>query len=225
MNQLPPSLVRFLRPQPPPSPTANNAPLVERGIATPSPETMPQQVYSHIPNASPAEAPTFAHPIENVLATQRNRRLNALLITVLTFTLVLQLLLADRARLASNAAWRPLLNTLCTVLRCSLPAWHEPTAFTMLQRNVQPLHGYPGVLEIEATFRNDARWDQAWPYLQLSLSDADGKIIGSSTFTPTEYLGHPPRPNERLTPGQSAHIVFRVHEREANTAAFTFEFR
>ncbi len=85
--------------------------------------------------------------------------------------------------------------------------------------------GTSGVLEIEATFRNDARWDQAWPYLQLSLSDADGKIIGSSTFTPTEYLGHPPRPNERLTPGQSAHIVFRVHEREASTAAFTFEFR
>ncbi|HHW4680894.1 MAG TPA: DUF3426 domain-containing protein [Xylella taiwanensis] len=229
MNQLPPSLVRFLRPQSSPPPTAtastNNAPLLETGIAISPPETTPQPASSHIPNASAAETPTFVHPIEDVLATQRSRRLYGLLIAILTLTLVLQVLLADRARLASNTAWRPLLNKLCIVLRCSLPAWHEPTAFTMLQRSVQPLPGYPGVLQIQASFRNDARWDQAWPYLQLSLSDADGKVIGSSTFAPGEYLGHPPHPNERLAPGQGAHITFRVHEPEANTAAFTFEFR
>ncbi len=195
MNQPPPSLVRFLRPQPPTPPgsttSTKNPPPVETAVATPPPNTTPDPASLQVSNAGTAEAPTFVHPIENVLATQRSHRLYAVLITVLTLTLALQLLFADRTHLASSATWRPLLNTLCTALRCSLPAWHEPTAFTMLQRNVQPLPEYPGVLQIQATFRNDARWPQAWPHLQLSLSDADGKVIGSSIFTPAEYLGHP----------------------------------
>jgi hypothetical protein len=143
----------------------------------------------------------------------------------LALVLVLQILIADRARLASQARWRPMVESLCGVLGCTLPPWHEPSAFSMLDREVRPVANQTGQLRIQASFRNDARWAQSWPWLQLSLSDADGRVIGTRVFAPTEYLGRVPAPADLLTPGQSARIDFRVREPAAGTAAFSFEFR
>lgn len=144
------------------------------------------------------------------------------LIALLALLLALQILLADRARLAADPRWRPLVESLCGALRCELPAWHEPAAFIMLDRKVRPA-SQPGALRVDATFRNDARWPQAWPALQLALSDADGRVLGSRVFQPADYLGA--APSTRLSPGQSAQITFVVQEPAPGTVAFSFEFR
>lgn len=62
--------------------------------------------------------------------------------------LALQIVIADRAQLAADARWRPLVSAACTVARCTLPAWREPGALTLLNREVRPLPGVPGVLQI-----------------------------------------------------------------------------
>jgi hypothetical protein len=144
------------------------------------------------------------------------------LIVLLGLLLGLQILLADRAQLAADPRWRPLLETLCGALRCDLPPWDEPGAFTMLDRKVRPAT-QPGALRVDATFRNDARWPQPWPALQLALSDADGRVLGSRVFQPVEYLGA--APTTLLSPDQSAQITFVVREPAPGTVAFSFEFR
>ncbi|MCC4605708.1 DUF3426 domain-containing protein [Xanthomonas campestris] len=147
------------------------------------------------------------------------------LLVGLVGVLALQIVIADRAHLAGDARWRPLVSAACTVLRCSLPAWREPAALTLLNREVRPMHGMPGVLQIQASFRNDARWAQAWPWLQLSLSDADGRVIGTRVLAPQEYLGQAPAEQDTLAPGQAVQVAFRVREPAASTAAFSFDFR
>lgn len=145
-------------------------------------------------------------------------------IAALAVVLAIQVLLADRARLAADAGWRPALETVCGALRCSLPAWHEPAAFTMLDRRIRPAtDAGPGVLRVDASFRNDARWPQAWPALQLSLADADGRTLGSQVFLPAQYLDTVP--DTLVAPGQSAQITFLVREPGPGTVAFSFEFR
>lgn len=144
-------------------------------------------------------------------------------LVLLALGLVLQLLLADRARLAAYAQWRPVLVSLCGVFGCSLPNWNAPEAFTMLSRDVRPMPGAPGTLLVQATFRNDARWSQGWPVLQLSLADADGRVVGARAFTPAEYL-EPGTTQTRLDPGQSAQVVLQVREPQASVVAFSFEF-
>ncbi|NIJ77191.1 hypothetical protein FHT08_002274 [Xanthomonas campestris] len=139
--------------------------------------------------------------------------------------LALQIVIADRAQLAADARWRPLVSAACAVARCTLPAWREPAALTLLNRDVRPLPGVPGVLQIQASFRNEARWAQAWPWLQLSLSDADGRVIGTRVLAPQEYLGQPPAPQDTLAPGQAVQVAFVVREPAASTAAFSFDFR
>ncbi|MFC6840174.1 DUF3426 domain-containing protein [Xanthomonas theicola] len=142
----------------------------------------------------------------------------------LGLSLAVQILVADRQRLGANARWRPWVAGVCLVLRCSLPPWREPGAFTMLSREVRPLPGRTGTLQIQATFRNDARWAQAWPLLQLSLADADGRTVGSRVLRPEEYLGRNRPDAATLAPGQSAQATFQVREPAAGTAAFSFDF-
>ena len=188
------------------------------------PEQAPALVTDPVPESIPAQAAPDSLPA-TLTARKRSplwQRLRWPLIAVLAVLLGLQMLLADRARLAADPAWRPLLENLCSALGCTLPAWHEPAAFTMLDRQVRPA-AQAGALRVDATFRNDARWVQDWPALQLALSDADGHVLGSKVFAPADYLGAAPTP--QLLPGQSAQVSFQIQEPAAGTVAFSFEFR
>lgn len=145
-------------------------------------------------------------------------------LVVLAMLLALQVMVADRARLAADASWRPMISSLCGLVGCSVPTWHQPGAFAMLSRDVSPIPGTAGGLNVQATFRNDARWPQAWPVLLLSLSDADGRVLGSRAFSPKEYLGAAATQTE-LAPGQSAQIELKLHEPNPDVVAFSFDFR
>lgn len=173
--------------------------------------------------AGAAASPTNAAAFASRPPRGRWSRWQWPLVALLAVLLALQVLLADRANLAADPRWRPLVETLCNTLGCDLPAWHEPSAFTMLDRKVRPEAWLAGALRVDATFRNDARWPQAWPALQLALSDADGRVLGSRVFAPGDYLGA--EPGTLLSPGQSAQVTFLVQEPSPGTVAFSFEFR
>lgn len=146
-------------------------------------------------------------------------------IAALGLVLAMQLLLAQRHELAASARWRPWVEGLCGVLPCEVPAWREPQAFTMLDRSVQPSTAMPGVLAVEANFRNDARWPQPWPTLVLSLSDVEGRQVGLRAFAPAEYRQSGAGATDLLAPGQSATVRLQVREPAPRIVAFTFDFQ
>ena len=180
----------------------------------------PATVAAPATNAVPP--PSFTRRSVEPATSRRIAAWQWLAFGVLLLALLLQLLLADRARLAAKADWRPLLATLCDTLHCELPPWREPQAFTMIERDVAPVAGTPAGLQVRATFRNDARWAQPWPRMQLSLADADGRIVGARMFEPREYLGK--TPTALIASGQSAEIAFRIREPTTPAASFQFEF-
>lgn len=143
---------------------------------------------------------------------------------LLVLSLVLQVLVADRARLAADPAWRPRIVALCGWLRCQLPAWHEPAAFRISSREIRPHPTAAGVLLVSATFRNDAAFAQAWPQLQLSLANLDGDSLGLRRFSAREYLGSDPA-SDQIGPGQSATISLAVVDPGKRAVEFGFEFR
>jgi Protein of unknown function (DUF3426) len=171
----------------------------------------------------PRNAPSFVRGAGNTPANPRERWVPAVA-ALLALLLGLQWLLADRARLAADPQWRPVLNTVCKVLRCELPPWREPSAFTLLQRDVRQHPNIPGALRVSATFRNDARWPQPWPSLRLALSDVNGRPAGERSFSADEYLGGPPSQPE-LASGESATVAMDILEPAARIVAYDFSFR
>ncbi len=184
----------------------------------------PAQPTATAPIAPIATGPRFVQRPAPVPVQARTRRRQGVAVATLLLVLVVQVLVADRDRLALQAGWRPVVSALCGVLGCELPSWREPQAFAMLGRDVRPLQGAPGVLLAQATFRNDARWAQAWPVILLTLKDADGRTLGARALQPSDYL---PRDetSQAIAPGQSAQIAVRVREPSANVVAFSFDFR
>jgi hypothetical protein len=168
-------------------------------------------------------APSFARAPRLAPAISRKRRvLETAAVGGLLLLLGVQLLLADRARLSADARWRPVVATLCGALGCTLPAWREPSAFRVVERHVRA-HGAQ-VLRVSARIRNDARWAQPWPALQLTLSDAHGRAMATRIFQPREYLGGAPAQSS-LGAGQDVALSMDVVEPGPQAVAFTFDFR
>lgn len=170
--------------------------------------------------------PSFISPPPAAALGQRRRRdwRGPAIIAALSLLLVVQILLADRAALAADARWRPLVSAACTVLRCDVPAWREPGAMTLVDRDVRPHPARAGALRVKATFRNDARWAQAWPVLVLTLSDVDGRVVGARAFQPREYLGREPE-HATIASQQAAQVAMDILEPMPGVVAFTFDFR
>lgn len=167
--------------------------------------------------------PSFARGISAATKGPRERWILAVVVA-LAVLLILQLLLADRARLSADAHWRPTLHALCAALFCDLPPWREPTAFTLLQRDVRQHPNIPGALRVSATFRNDARWSQPWPRLRLTLSDANGRPAGERDFRAEDYLGGPAS-QPQLASGESATVAMDILEPATQIVGYDFGFR
>ncbi|MFL6585948.1 MAG: DUF3426 domain-containing protein [Luteimonas sp.] len=199
---------------------AGTAPVDQTEVAEASPPAPAARA------AATRTSPSFARRGATGPLDARMRRQHRILygaVVALTLLLGLQVLLADRARLASDPDWRPTLARLCVVMRCDLPPWHEPTALTVLARDVRPDGARAGQLLATATFRNDARWAQAWPRLRLTLSNIDGRAVGTRVFTAQEYLqGAPAQPT--LAAGDSAEARLQLVEPDARAVSFAFDF-
>ena len=167
-----------------------------------------------------SRAPSFVPGARERAPRRRGEWLAAITLGLL---LVVQLLALQRDALASSAATRPAMAAACELLRCTLPAWRQPAAFTMLSREVIAVPDRPGVLRVQASFRNDARWAQAWPVRVLTLADADGGVLGTRRFLPGEYLGRSVE-SDALAAGQATQIAFEIAEPAPDVVGFDFRF-
>lgn len=186
---------------------------------------------------APEQAPLLALPGEDgtpsfiarhrpITDAERSRRVAWLWRAgslVLCLGLALQIVLVKRAELAENPRWRPALTALCDALGCSLPDWRDPTALQLLTRDVRPHPSVPDAMLISASFRNTSPWPQAWPVLELALSDLNGKPLALRRFQPAEYLGASEF-ERTLLPGQSASATLEVQDPGKQAVAFAFDF-
>ncbi len=168
-------------------------------------------------------APDFAAPRPPPDEPAWRRHRAWVLVPLLLALLVLQVLVADRVRLAADATWRPRIVTLCALLHCSVPDWREPAAFHVTAREMRPHPGAAGALLLSATFRNDAAFAQPWPLLQVQLANPEGEPLGLRRFAPRDYLGGDPASGQ-IAPGQSASINLAIMDPGKRAVSFDLAF-
>ncbi len=203
--------------------TAGTEPASSTGDAEPESASVPAPAQAPEDDGRDAADATAAPSFLPARPRASRRWLPAVAIAALALLLGLQVLLADRARLAADAQWRPLVVSLCNAFGCEVPAWREPAAFTLLAREVRPHPQVPGALRVDAAFRNDARWPQPWPRLLLTLSDVEGRPVAARAFDADEYLAEPAA--AVLDSGGTARIRIDLREPAAATVSYSFDFR
>jgi predicted Zn finger-like uncharacterized protein len=144
--------------------------------------------------------------------------------TVLLLSLLGELAYAQRAELLDEAHVRPLLDRACATFGCRLPLRHDPAQLQLLSRDIRPHPSVPHALIISATLRNGADFAQAFPAVEITLSDLDENRIAMRRFQPQEYLGDSRNLGSGMAPGATAALVFEVADPGKNAVAFEFKF-
>ncbi len=142
----------------------------------------------------------------------------------LLLTLGAQIGYAERAAILDDPNARPLLERVCESLGCRLPLRRDPSTLELLSREIRPHPSVSGALIISATLRNDAKFPQAFPAVEITLSDLDENRIAMRRFAPQEYLGDTRAIATGLAPGATAALVFEVADPGKNAVAFEFKF-
>ena len=174
------------------------------------------------PASRRAHAPAFAHarrshpPARNWPWTVG--------VSTLLMSLLAQLAYAERASLLDDARVRPWLDRACAELGCRLPLRHDPVRLQLLSRDIRPHPSVTSALIISATLRNDADFAQAFPAVEITLSDLDENRIAMRRFLPQEYLGDSRNLISGMAPGATAALVFEVADPGKNAVAFEFKF-
>ncbi len=143
----------------------------------------------------------------------------------LALLLGVQLVWAERRPLLADAQTGPWLRAACATLGCRLPLIANTDKLQLVSRDVRPHPSVAGALIISATVRNDARFAQPYPVVDITLSDLDGNRIAMRRFRPSDYLPDPSARASGLAPGASAAMVFEVRDPGKNAVAFEFGFQ
>ena len=84
---------------------------------------------------------------------------------------------------------KPGLETLCEITQCTVDL---PSKVELLSIEVSDLHpidpAVPNRLELSATLRNRAPFAQAWPHLELTITDTTDNAVARRVVAPGEYL-------------------------------------
>lgn len=117
------------------------------------------------------------------------RVLMNLLLAALGLVLAGQLLYLARHELARQLpALRPLLETGCSYFGCEV-LW--PRQARLLSLEASDLHSVPGQPEryqLDLTLSNRAEYAQAWPHLELTLTDTRDQTLVRRVLNPQEWM-------------------------------------
>lgn len=175
------------------------------------------------PAGRPPSSPAFARRRRR----ERNQRNWPWLAAsaLLLLTLGTQIAWGERSQWVDSNAARPWLDQLCARVGCRLPLRHDIASLKLLSRDIRPHPSVANALIISATLRNDAPFTQAFPIVDITLSDLDDNRVAMRRFRPREYVGDPRLIESGLRSGATTALIFEVEDPGHNAVAFAFDFQ
>ena len=84
---------------------------------------------------------------------------------------------------------RPWIEAACKRLGCTIPLPRHVDLVSIEASELAAERGVPGMLTLSAALRNRASFAQAFPHLELTLTDAADQPVARRVLEPREYLG------------------------------------
>ena len=153
----------------------------------PAPEQPPPEEPRFLPEEA-VEAP--AHEGEPAPAPRRmGTALWSLAIAVALLAVAAQSLYVFRAQLAMrHPEWRPQLEEWCGRLGCEVPLPRQADLIAIETSELHPDPERNNLLVLQAVIRNRAGVAQAYPHLELTLTDTREQPLVRRIFAPADYL-------------------------------------
>jgi predicted Zn finger-like uncharacterized protein len=101
---------------------------------------------------------------------------------------------------------RPHFVAACDFLQCQIAWGRNQDAIKIESSDLIEPPGKQGRILLSATLVNRAATKHDFPMLEVKLMDASNAVLSSRIFSPQEYLGRVPNPEEGITPNAELYI-------------------
>lgn len=118
---------------------------------------------------------------------------------------------------------RPLLSSACDVLGCKLGLPQNVDQIKILGSDLQAEPGNSKRLTLALTLANQASYPQAWPMLQLTLTDTKDSPLARRVFAPSEYLNHAGMQEAGIPALSETPLNLHLEARDLNASGFRVE--
>lgn len=98
---------------------------------------------------------------------------------------------------AHQPSLKPALIAYCKLLDCDIPLPKYAELITIESSGLEAVPGHDDRIVLSVLLRNRAAYPQAYPNLELTLTDDQDKAVARRVFQPTDYLP----PTEKLADG------------------------
>ena len=129
-----------------------------------------------------------------------------------------QILYFYHDELAVDPAWRPVVREFCDHAGCELRPRQDIARIELLQTSIAPHPKYANALRIRATLVNRASFAQAYPGMEISLTNNAGSLLARRTFIPTQYLETPT--SGELTPNVVATALLDITNPDSKAVGY-----
>jgi len=142
---------------------------------------------------------------------------------VLILALGLQYIYVIRNELAQSNSYRPWIESYCNIIGCDIPLRRQLQSIELLQREIAQDPKQDNVLRVRAMFVNQARFRQAYPVVQVTLSDTNNQVIAMRRVKPEEYLDKQSI-GQGMIPGRQVTLDLRFFKPEQAVSTYEFDF-
>ncbi len=140
---------------------------------------------------------------------------------LLLLALILQAAYFFRGAIASEyPQLKPTLERVCKKLKCTIDLPHNLNLISIGDSAMQEDSDFQSVINFSSSLQNNATYPQAYPNIELTLTDSDGVPVIKKLMTPKEYLASEKKFKQGLAPHEVAKIKIALLVDEANVANY-----
>ena len=123
-----------------------------------------------------------------------------------------QLIYFNSSELALTPDLAPWITRFCQTTGCVIRPRQDVSRIELVEAGITPHPQFEKMLEVKATLVNRAGFTQAYPSLEVTLSNNDGVVIARRAFHPQEYLEKPSLASEGMPPNIAINALFAITE-------------
>ena len=145
----------------------------------------------------------------------------ALIATLLALALIGQIVYHWRGEIALAApSLRPALAAMSRAVGRDVPLPHNADLVSIEASDLQVDAARGNLLVLQATLRNRAPYAQAWPLLELSLTDTQDSAIVRRILQPADYLPTPGAAEQPFAAGSDVALRLWIEAKEIGAAGY-----
>ncbi|MFT6395171.1 MAG: hypothetical protein ACJARW_001687, partial [Methylophilaceae bacterium] len=174
------------------------------------------------PTAEKEAAPEAVLNLDGVNKKPRQHSFLSILISLLLLLVFIGLSVYFlRGKIASEyPQLKPALERICKKLNCTIDLPKNLGLISIGNSDMQEDDDYQAVINLSSSLQNNATYSQAYPNIELTLTDSDDTPVIKKLIKPKDYLVSKKKLAQGLAPHEIANIKIALRVDEASVASY-----